>query len=128
MSNIIAKNTILVPIPSRSSRHLFIVLTSPDGEPPVVVMVNITTKRGLSDRTVILRPGDHSFIKHESVIAFEHADMFELSKLENGLNNGLLRKYPDVSDALFTMVKNGLLKSSRTPQHIKNYCRPRFST
>lgn len=126
MSNIIQQNTILVPVPSQSCKHLFIVLTAPEGEPPVVVMVNVTTRRPTSDATVILTPGDHSFVKHESVIAFEHASLFEVERLENGLNNGSLSKYPDISDSLFTAVNQGLLNSPRTPQNIKTYCNSRF--
>lgn len=126
MSSIIEKNTILVPVPSPTCKHLFIVLTAPEGEPPVVVMVNITTRRPTSDATVILTPGDHSFVKHESVIAFEHASLFEVSKLESGLVSGALTKYPDISESLFSAVKQGLLSSPRTPQNIKEYCSSRF--
>jgi hypothetical protein len=89
-------------------------------------MVNITTKRPKSDSTVILISGDHPFVKHESVVAFEHASFFEVEKLENGLRCGSLSKYPDINNALFTLVKQGLLNSPRTPQYIKKYCRSRF--
>ncbi len=126
MSNIVQKNTILVPIPSPSCKHLFIVLTSPEGVPPVVVMVNITTRRPTSDATVILTPGDHSFVRQESVVAFEHASLFEVDKLESGLSNGRISKYPDINEALFIAVKQGLLTSPRTPQNIKKYCSSRF--
>lgn len=122
MNSIILKNTVLVPVPSPSCQHLFIVLTSPEGVPPLVVMVNVTTRRPTSDSTVVLVAGDHSFIKHESVIAFEHADFFELKKLEKGLEAGKLSRYPDINDALFKVVKNGLLNSPRTPRKIKKYC------
>ena len=126
MSTIIQQNTILVPVPSASCKHLFIVLTTPDGEPPLVVMVNITTRRPTSDSTVILTPGDHPFIRHESVIAFEHADLFDVGKLEKGLSNGSLSKYPDINESLFDAVKQGLFDSPRTPQNIKTYCRSSF--
>ncbi|MCK5876738.1 MAG: hypothetical protein KAG43_03820 [Candidatus Marithrix sp.] len=126
MSNIIQQNTILVPVPSPSCKHLFIVLTAPEGEPPVVVMVNITTRRPTSDATVILTSGDHPFIKHESVVAFEHTSLFEVERLENGLSNGSLSKYPDINETLFIIIKQGLLNSPRTPQNIKKYCNSRF--
>ncbi len=126
MNHIIQQNTLLVPIPSRSCKHLFIVLTAPKGRPPVVVMVNITTRRPTSDTSVILTPGAHPFVKHESVVAYEHASIFEVEKLENGLRNGSLIKYPDISNALFTMVKQGLLNSPRTPKNIKIYCNSKF--
>ncbi|EKF9303021.1 hypothetical protein O1B50_003636 [Vibrio cholerae] len=126
MSSIIQKNTILVPVPSPSCKHLLIVLTTPEGVPPEVVMVNITTRRPTSDATVVLTPGDHPFVKHESVIAFEHAALFEVSKLENGLSNGSLTTYADVEDSLFNTIKSGLLSSPRTPKIIKDYCSSRF--
>ena len=126
MNAIITQNTLLVPIPSKTCKHLFIVLTTANGQPPVVVMLNITTRRPLSDSTVILTTGDHPFIKHESVIAFEHADFFEVSKLENGLRRGLLAKYTDINPSLFKIIQQGLLNSPRTPNHIKKYCQSRF--
>ena len=126
MSSIIEKNTILVPIPAPTCKHLFVVLTAPEGIPPVVIMVNITTRRPTSDATVVLTPSDHPFVKHESVVAFEHALIFDVSKLENGLTAGLLTKYSDISDSLFVSIKKGLLISPRTPQDIKVYCSSRF--
>jgi hypothetical protein len=126
MSSVIQKNTILVPIPAPNCKHLFIVLTAPEGEPPVVIMVNITSRRPTSDATVVLTPSDHFFVKHESVVAFEHALVFEVSKLENGLKSGLLAQYPDISESLFESIKKGLLSSPRTPQDIKAYCSSRF--
>ncbi len=126
MSSIVAQNTILVPIPSEMCQHLFIVLTNPEGKPPVVIMVNITTRRPTSDCTVVLTPGEHPFVRHESVIAFEHGDFFPVSKLENGLATGQLRKYSNINDNLFGMIKRGLLTSPRTPQKIKNYCSKQF--
>ncbi len=89
-------------------------------------MLNITTRRPTSDSTVILTPGDHPFVRHESVVAFEHASLFKVEKLERGLTNGSLSKYPDISDSLFTAVKQGLLSSPRTPQNIKTYCHSKF--
>ena len=126
MNNIVEQNTLLVPIPSEDCKHLFIVLTNPEGEPPIVVMVNITTRKPTSDSTVVLTQGDHPFVHHESIIAFEHGDFFPVSRLENGLNNGKLKKYSDISDNLFSVIKQGLLASPRTPQRVKNYCLERL--
>lgn len=123
---IVEQNTILVPIPSPKCKHLFIVLTAPDGEPPQVVMVNVTTRRPHSDCTVILTGGDHPFVKHESVIAFEHASLFDAERLERGLRDGRIVKYSDMDDSLFEMIRRGLLTSPRTPTRIRHYCQQRF--
>jgi len=123
---LVEQNTILVPIPAPTCKHLFIVLTAPDGEPPKVVMVNVTTRRPHSDCTVVLTCGDHAFIKHESVVAFEYAALFEVERLERGLKNGRIAKYPDIDHRLFEVIKQGLITSPRTPGRIRHYCQQRF--
>jgi mRNA-degrading endonuclease toxin of MazEF toxin-antitoxin module len=51
--------------------HLWIVLTPPiEGE---VVTVSVTTQRKRSETLVVLKPGDHPFITHPSVIAYAYA-------------------------------------------------------
>ena len=51
-------------------RHLWVVLTDPDGDPPRVAIVNLTTpKSGIQeDETVVLEVGDHSFVKHKTIV------------------------------------------------------------
>jgi hypothetical protein len=45
--------------------HLWIIISPPkEGE---VVTVSVTTRRSKSEALVVLAPGDHPFVKHQSV-------------------------------------------------------------
>lgn len=116
---------IYVGIPSPSSQHLFFIMTQPHGEPPIVVMVNISTVRGyrMEDPTVILHPGDHSFIKHDSYVGYGFTRKIRLSVLEKHLEDGKAEMMDPVAEHIFQRVFDGLLQSPHTPQEMKAICR-----
>lgn len=108
--------------------HLWFILTDPDGDPPEVVAVMVTTRRPHTDDTVILNPGDHPFIRHESCVGFSSAQRFRVSKIQAGLAAGWCRLREDMSEALEGRVRNGLLESPYTVHAIRDYCLQRFAT
>jgi hypothetical protein len=65
--------SILLPKPSGDVRHLWIVLTEPEGSPPQVVIVNLTKNKPRADATCILMPGEHEFVKVETVVHYGDA-------------------------------------------------------
>jgi len=61
--------------------HLFIILTDPCANGKVLaVPVNSLTKR--SDKTCVLKQGEHARIKHDSFAAYYRAQQFSASVLE----------------------------------------------
>ncbi len=75
--DIYAGRTIYLRIPPHNKTHLWPVLTNVDkGNKFIAVMVR--TKQSHTDKTVILKLGDHPFIKHES-----SADYKFLKKIQN---------------------------------------------
>lgn len=119
------KTSFLAPIPSPAILHLCLVMTEPQENPPVVVIVNVSTfhNKPHEDHTVILQPGDHEFIKQKSYIAFDYAKRIRLDILESHAEKGKIIFKEDVSDELFEMILNGLLQSPKTPGHLKMFCR-----
>ena len=119
------KTTFLAPVPSPTQLHLCIAMTEPQEEPEIVVMVNISTvyNKPHEDRTVILQPGDHEFIKHESYVAYEYAKRVRVSILETRHKKAQLTIKDEISDELFEKILDGLFRSSRTPGDIKALCR-----
>jgi mRNA-degrading endonuclease toxin of MazEF toxin-antitoxin module len=106
--------------------HLWIVLTEPHGNPGEVVIVSLTTKRSGSDLTVILHPGDHSFIKHETVVSYMDSRKVEEGNLVSLLAMGRDRRHDDCSEELLAHIRQGLLDSPFTPNKIKTYCAERW--
>ena len=119
------KTTFLAPVPSPKQLHLCIAMTEPQEEPAIVVMVNISTvhNKRHEDRTVILQPGDHEFIKHESFVAYEYAKRVRVSVLETRHQKDQITIKDEVSDELFEKILEGLFQSPRTPRDIKTLCR-----
>jgi hypothetical protein len=92
MSQIKKKSTFVIDYPSGTTPHLHIVLTDPEGNPPKVVVVNLSSCKGLrsEDTTVILKPGDHSYITQDSFIAYDYAKKVVVKILENKINENNL--------------------------------------
>ncbi|MCI0390265.1 MAG: hypothetical protein MOB07_16065 [Acidobacteria bacterium] len=106
--------------------HLWIVLTDPEGDPPQVVMVNLNTKRDGSDTTVVLHPGEHRFIKHETVVNYSDARFVEVGNLQALIAMHRDWQDDDCSDDLLAKIRQGLIDSPFTPNKIKTYCQARF--
>ncbi|MEC4815829.1 MAG: hypothetical protein SAK29_21525 [Scytonema sp. PMC 1069.18] len=124
---------ILIPKPGHDKRHLWIVLTEPNKiltEPNKdilqVVIVNVTTLREGSDTTVILTPGEHRFIRHESVIYYNDAMFAPVDPLCQLAKQKGYKFDDDCSDELLERIQRGLLVSPFTPKKIKKYCESVF--
>src|SRR5258705_9442247 len=62
--------------------HLWILITKPNPLNNSALWVNVTTAGPGSDRTTVLESGDHSAIRHESVINYRGAKLVDLVKLK----------------------------------------------
>lgn len=60
-------------------KHLWLVATPPYGDPPQVIIVNITTPNSDSDKTVMLDKGDHPLITHVSAVYYTDAKIVSAS-------------------------------------------------
>ena len=99
--------------------HLRVVVTSPvAGE---VIVVSITTRRRNSESLVVLLPGAHPFIQHESVVAYRYSEIRTVESIEAALKNGQAqRREPMPPDAL-RRIRAGLRDSDHTPNGVRHY-------
>ncbi len=125
-----AGDTFLLPKPN-ATEHLWVVLTEPT-ESGEAVCVNITTQHSFSDQTVILQPGDHPFIKHPSVVHYEDAREMNLQMvyalLKQGSDKFVCVAHDPCSVDLLRCVRDGLLRSKRTPNGLKQRCKALWET
>lgn len=106
--------------------HLCFILTDPDCNPAKVVGVMVRTRKRFTDDTVILCPGDHPFIKHESAVHYSTADFFTVAKIVKCADQGHCHIQPDMTPELLRRVRQGLLDSPYTVRGVKDYCCSRF--
>jgi hypothetical protein len=84
---IISCGDTLLPSPTQDAdHHLWVTLTEPEGNPPQVVLVNLTSFRLDADATVILTPGDHPFIRHKTVINYSDAKFASTQQIDQACN------------------------------------------
>ena len=103
--------------------HLYVVVTAPYGDPPRVVIVNLTSKQSHSDTTVVLLSSDHPFIDRETVVNYNKAGSVCLERLKHEIEDGTAKPEAPFSAHLLKTIQQGILDSARTPRGIKELCR-----
>jgi hypothetical protein len=120
-------DTLLIPKNAKATEHLWVIITEIDTTTSKAVCVNVTTRQSHSDTTCILRPGDHRFIQHESVINFSDAREMPIDLVEQALKTKgtqFVCQAHDPCDAvLLARIKQGLIDSGKTPKGIKAHCK-----
>jgi hypothetical protein len=96
-----------------------VTVSEPFGSPEGVIIVNLTSMRPTSDTTVILSVGDHTFIKHETVVNYADARIFEVDNLRMRIQQRDFEPRSAFEPGLVKKLQQGLLNSSRTPRDIK---------
>jgi hypothetical protein len=114
----------LAPAPGGAATpHLWIVVTRPDPEFHLCAIVSVTTLRNSKDQTVILRAGDHPFIRHDSTIFYGDAMIVDARRLESEFAAGLALVREKCSAATLKLVQDGVLASPFTRPKILRFCR-----
>lgn len=55
-------DTVLIPKPGQDKSHLWVVVTAVNPQSGEVIIVNFTTERPHSDKTLVIQPGEHRFV------------------------------------------------------------------
>ena len=113
-------STFLAPTPEYETEHLYIIISIISSNTEAL-FVNITTKKAGKDTACILRPGDHSFIRHDSIINYGDAKIALISKLKEAISMKVFTKLEPVSDDILKKIQEGALISSAFPQKFLKY-------
>jgi molybdopterin-guanine dinucleotide biosynthesis protein A len=119
-------SALLLREPNRTKFHLWFVLTDPEGVDGLMIAVMVCTMKVFADETVLLEPGDHPFIKHESYVAYTSAKYVKRSRIEIALRSHHCFLKQSMSPPLLKRVQDGLLTSPYTVHAVRDYCAERF--
>jgi hypothetical protein len=97
--------------------HVHFVLTDPYGDPPRVLLVNMTSE--CYDRSVVLVVGDHPEVRHDSYIWFAQATRAPLEHLLEAFDQGLATVCDRASVMLMTILREGFMRSEEVPRDMK---------
>lgn len=108
------------------TQHLYVVLTPPEGSPPMAAVVNLTSQKSYSDTTVVLQQGDHPFIDRATVVNYGGAHIVNVERLKQEIDKEGTAGYPFEPEILKT-IQDGIQQSPFTPRGIKKYCAGRLA-
>ena len=103
----------------------FIPVVRGDKTEHFAIAVNLTTlkkrpgKKSRQDTTTILKSGDHPFITHDSIIAYEYARIVSKSEVLNMLKSG--DKQESMSESVLARIIEGLQKSKYTRFEVQDF-------
>lgn len=101
-------------------QHLYILIAAEE-RTNMGLIVNITTSRDGCDKSCVVMPGEHRFLKHESVINYADSKIASISTIEEALAKGVIKPHDPVSPVLLKKVREGGLKSSAIPLKCLNF-------
>jgi len=117
-----AGDSVLMPKPGANQiPHLWIVITDPNNNGECVI-VNITTYKAISDNTVVLKSGDHPFIKHDSIVEYMDARIVSEQKLEAAIKGGAAISKERCPVSTLAKIQKGILKSPHAARKIVAFC------
>jgi hypothetical protein len=100
--------------------HLHIVATDPD-ENGLVAIASLTSLKGAKDQTVIIRQGEHPFIRWETVVFFAQAFLIEVSAIEEWLSNGDAQSQVAITHTLLSEIQDGFIASDSTKNRVRDF-------
>lgn len=125
------RDTFLIPsitADGLDKKHLHVALTDPvdpDNRIAQILLVGIASIRPDEppgyDKTCVLKPGDHPFIKHDSYVVYGKAVIIELRDLYRNLANGTITPKEIMRADIFARVAAGVETSRMTQNHIVDF-------
>lgn len=114
-------------IPSGPNEHLFTVALGPlvmesYGSQPQVVLVNFTSvKPGAPiDPACIVEAGQHSFLTHDSYIAYRYAEIRPVFDVEKMVSDQVWRPAASCNNDLLQRIVDGFSASERVKRFIRD--------
>ena len=86
-----------------------------------MVIVSLTTLRGQAEQTVVLRKGEHPFIKWDSSVCYSDCRLIDARDLDGKADSGQIKPQDPCSAATLKNIQDGLLASELTPRKVQNF-------
>lgn len=99
--------------------HLWVVVCEPFDSPTKVIIVFLTSRKSYSDQTIVLRPQDHDFIRHETVVSYADARIVQTDYIIRRVSERDVKPHDSLRDEVIKVIQQGLINSPRTPRDVK---------
>ena len=113
------------PNHDKNRKHLFVILNNPimhEGNKRVA-LVNISSVHinVYCDSTCILKPGDHAFVKRESYVRYDKAQVEKIDILIGKVKEGVYIPHQPMVSEVCDRICKGLIESPHTPTRVQRF-------
>jgi hypothetical protein len=109
-------------MPDAIGGHLYCVLAVLEDNS--IIVCHLTTSRRHSDRTCLIHPGEHSFIKQETSVAYVGAYICSAGDQLAAFERQIRKPFEALSADLLARMRNGAVASLETSDKIKDLLKP----
>jgi hypothetical protein len=110
-------DSFVIQEPNSPKQHLYVLLSTPSGNPKKAVAVNVTSNA--ADTTVSLHKGDHPYIVKTCYVNFKDAKEISIEPLKKAIEKGMSFAQPHFDANVLLRIQEGALRSEFTPNNIK---------
>jgi hypothetical protein len=75
------------------------------------------------DQTVILQPGDHPFITHQTAVLYGDSRIVDGRRIDSMIRDGTALAHQSCPAETLKLIQQGVLSSPYTPRKIIAFCR-----
>ena len=99
--------------------HLWVVTSRPDTPLGAAIFMLSTLRDHSKDRTCILRPGEHEFVHHDTVVAYQRGVTLTVAEHEALRKMGCCQLRTPFKPHVLARIQRGALASDFTPEKLK---------
>jgi hypothetical protein len=116
-------DTFLMPAPgiSTTTPHLWIVVTEPTQEEYRVIIASLTTLRKGAEQTVVLRKGEHPFVRWDSSVCYADCRLVDVRDLDGKVKAGQIKPHEPCRPRTLRNIQDGILALELTPIKVQNF-------
>ncbi len=101
--------------------HLHVIVIDCEEHTGTTIIVVVETLTSKKDTTVVLRQGDHEFIKQDSYVNYRRAKTTSNTDIEHLVKRGKARPMGSIKGDLLKRIEQGLKASVFTPQYVVDF-------
>lgn len=109
-------------MPDAIGVHLYCVLAVLDDG--AIIVCHLTTLRARTERTCILRAGEHSFVEHDTAVHYSATYICPSGDALAAFERQIRKPFEPLSAELLDRMRKGALASPNVADEIKNLLKP----
>ena len=109
-------------MPDAIGGHLYCALAVLDDQS--IIVCHLTTLRARTEKTCILRPGDHEFVDRDTAVNYSATYRCQAGEPLAAFERQIRKAYPPLKPPILYRMRKGAIESANVSEEIKNLVKP----